>query len=44
MMGIYTRKEKMRGIRITDHCDQSNLTTKKRLDLFIRFPPRSEPD
>ena len=25
----------MRGIRITDYCDQANLTTKERLDLFI---------
>jgi serine/threonine protein kinase/tetratricopeptide (TPR) repeat protein len=24
------------GIRITEHCDQANLTTKERLDLFIK--------
>ena len=28
--------ELVRGIRITDYCDQSNLTTKERLDLFIK--------
>ena len=28
--------ELMRGIRITDYCDQANLTTKERLDLFIK--------
>jgi serine/threonine protein kinase len=27
--------ELVRGIRITDYCDQNNLTTKERLDLFI---------
>ena len=27
--------ELVRGIRITDYCDQANLTTKERLDLFI---------
>src|SRR5207342_3131332 len=26
----------VRGIRITDYCDQANLTTKERLDLFIK--------
>jgi serine/threonine protein kinase len=25
------------GIRITDYCDQANLTTKERLDLFIKI-------
>ena len=28
--------ELVRGIRITDYCDQNNLTTKERLDLFIK--------
>src|SRR6266498_5747855 len=28
--------ELVRGIRITDYCDQANLTTKDRLDLFIK--------
>jgi WD40 repeat protein len=28
--------ELVRGIRITDYCDQNKLTTKERLDLFIR--------
>jgi serine/threonine protein kinase/tetratricopeptide (TPR) repeat protein len=28
--------ELVRGIRITDYCDQANLTTRKRLDLFIK--------
>jgi WD40 repeat protein/serine/threonine protein kinase len=28
--------ELVRGIRITDYCDQANLTTKERLDLFIK--------
>src|SRR5213596_1546522 len=28
--------ELVRGIRITDFCDQANLTTKERLDLFIK--------
>ena len=27
--------ELVRGIRITDYCNQANLTTKERLDLFI---------
>ena len=27
--------ELVRGIRITDYCDQSQLTTKERLELFI---------
>ncbi|HEY3857603.1 MAG TPA: protein kinase [Verrucomicrobiae bacterium] len=28
--------ELVRGIRITDYCDQNNLATKERLDLFIK--------
>jgi eukaryotic-like serine/threonine-protein kinase len=28
--------ELVRGIRITDYCDQANLATKERLDLFIQ--------
>src|SRR5436190_3408555 len=28
--------ELVRGIRITDHCDQAQLSTKERLDLFIK--------
>jgi eukaryotic-like serine/threonine-protein kinase len=28
--------ELVRGIRITDYCDQNNLSTKDRLDLFIK--------
>ncbi len=28
--------ELVRGIKITDYCDQANLTTKDRLDLFIK--------
>src|SRR5277367_2301372 len=28
--------ELVRGIRITDYCDQANLTTRERLDLFIK--------
>jgi len=26
----------VRGIRITDYCDQNNLSTRERLDLFIQ--------
>src|ERR1017187_9435058 len=29
--------ELVRGIRITDYCDQNNLTTQERLDLFIKI-------
>ena len=29
--------ELVRGIKITDYCDQANLTTKERLDLFIKI-------
>jgi len=28
--------ELVRGIRITDYCDQAQLGTKNRLDLFIK--------
>ena len=28
--------ELVRGIRITDYCDQNNLSTKERLNLFIQ--------
>ena len=31
----YFVMELVRGIRITDYCDQANLSTKERLDLFI---------
>ncbi len=32
----YFVMELVPGIRITDYCDQANLTTKERLDLFIK--------
>jgi len=32
----YFVMELVRGIRITDYCDQNNLSTKERLDLFIQ--------
>jgi serine/threonine protein kinase/WD40 repeat protein len=32
----YFVMELVRGIKITEYCDQANLTTKERLDLFIR--------
>ena len=32
----YFVMELVRGIRITDYCDQANLTTQGRLDLFIK--------
>ena len=32
----YFVMELVRGIRITDYCDQNNLTTRERLDLFIK--------
>src|SRR5256712_1145237 len=32
----YFVMELVRGIRITDYCDQNNLATKERLDLFIK--------
>src|SRR5258706_8666590 len=28
--------ELVRGLRITDYCDQSNLSTEQRLDLFVK--------
>jgi serine/threonine protein kinase len=28
--------ELVRGIRITDYCDQNNLSTRERLDLFVK--------
>src|SRR5216117_2049290 len=31
----YFVMELVRGIRITDYCDQNNLSTRQRLDLFI---------
>jgi eukaryotic-like serine/threonine-protein kinase len=33
----YFVMELVRGIRITDYCDQNNLSTKDRLDLFIKI-------
>jgi eukaryotic-like serine/threonine-protein kinase len=32
----YFVMELVRGIKITDYCDQSNLSTRERLDLFIQ--------
>ena len=32
----YFVMELVRGIKITDYCDQASLTTKERLDLFIK--------
>jgi WD40 repeat protein/serine/threonine protein kinase len=32
----YFVMELVRGIRITDYCDRNNLSTKQRLDLFVR--------
>jgi WD40 repeat protein/serine/threonine protein kinase len=32
----YFVMELVRGIRITDYCDQNNLSTRERLDLFIQ--------
>jgi WD40 repeat protein/serine/threonine protein kinase len=32
----YFVMELVRGIKITEYCDQANLTTKERLDLFIK--------
>jgi len=32
----YFVMELVRGIRITDYCDQNNLSTKERLDLFVK--------
>ncbi len=28
--------ELVRGIKITDYCDQNNLSTRERLDLFVQ--------
>jgi len=33
--GPYFVMELVRGTKITDYCDQNNLPTEKRLDLFI---------
>ncbi len=33
---LYFVMELVRGIRITEYCDQHNLTTRERLDLFIK--------
>ena len=33
----YFVMELVRGIRITEYCDQNNLTTRERLDLFIKI-------
>ncbi len=33
----YFVMELVRGIRITDYCDQNNLSTRERLDLFIKI-------
>src|SRR5262249_28122409 len=33
---LYFVMELVRGMQITDYCDQSNLSTKERLDLFIK--------
>ena len=32
----YFVRELVRGVRITDYCDQANLSTRERLDLFIK--------
>ena len=32
----YFVMELVQGVKITDHCDQNHLTTKERLDLFIK--------
>jgi eukaryotic-like serine/threonine-protein kinase len=32
----YFVMELVRGIQITDYCDEANLSTRERLDLFIR--------
>ncbi|MCI0746321.1 MAG: protein kinase [Verrucomicrobia subdivision 3 bacterium] len=32
----YFVMELVRGVRITDYCDQNNLSTRERLDLFIK--------
>ena len=33
---LYFVMELVRGIRITDYCDQANLNTRERLDLFMK--------
>src|SRR3989449_905809 len=33
----YFVMELVRGIRITDYCDQNNLSTRERLDLFVQI-------
>ncbi|MGO8931313.1 MAG: protein kinase domain-containing protein [Limisphaerales bacterium] len=33
----YFVMELVRGIKVTDYCDQNNLTTRERLDLFIQI-------
>jgi serine/threonine protein kinase len=33
---LYFVMELVRGIKITDYCDQNNLSTRQRLDLFIQ--------
>ena len=40
----YFVMELVRGIRITDYCDQANLTTKDRLDLFIKVCQAIQPE
>jgi serine/threonine protein kinase len=32
----YLVMELVRGIKLTDYCDQNNLSTRERLDLFIK--------
>jgi WD40 repeat protein len=38
----YFVMELVRGIRITEYCDQAQLSTKERLDLFIKVCQKSE--
>ncbi|HUD84228.1 MAG TPA: serine/threonine-protein kinase, partial [Candidatus Saccharimonadales bacterium] len=33
----YFVMELVRGVKVTDYCDQNNLSTRERLDLFIRI-------
>ena len=40
----YFVMELVRGIRITDYCDQANLSTKERLDLFIKVCQAIQPE
>jgi serine/threonine protein kinase len=37
----YFVMELVRGVRITDYCDQNNLPTGERLDLFLKICPPS---